>query len=136
MKQITLKVFHNAIDAHLLRSKLESEGIRSVIINEHSSSIYPINNNSNGGIRLQINETDRERAVLILEDIESANYTDDNGLPMVCPNCASTEIVSGVNSTKGIRGILAMVSLIFLGILTIKQKSVYKCNNCGTEFKS
>ena len=136
MKQITLKVFNNSIEAHLLKSKLANIGVSSTLLNEHSSTLYPINNNSNGGIRMQINESDKEMALLVISDLENKNYFNEGSTPVVCPNCASTEITPKKNNTKGFKGFLSLLSLLFFGILTVSQKYVFVCDNCKSEFKA
>jgi len=42
MKLVTLKTFDNSIEAHLLKVKLESEGIRCFIFDENIVSMNPI----------------------------------------------------------------------------------------------
>ena len=134
MGLITFKVFYSAIDAHLTKSKLEDEGVDCILIDEISSSMYPVFTAAGGGIKLQIEEQNLQTATLILKDIEEQPYTDENNIPLICPNCQSTEILSGINSIKGIRGILAMISVFILGILMVPQKTVYKCRSCNNEF--
>ena len=134
MGLVTFKVFNSAMDAHLLKSKLEAEGIRCYLVNELSSTMHLAFLAGGGGIRLQIGEQHVDRAFEIVRKIQKQPHTDDNDIPLTCPNCKSTDIISGINSIKGIRGVLAMLSLFFFMILMIPQKAVYKCNSCNKEF--
>ena len=61
---ITLKTFDNSIDAHLLKTKLESEGISCVLFDENIVSLDPLYNMAVGGIKLRIAENDQEKAIL------------------------------------------------------------------------
>ena len=51
MPPFTLKIFENPIDAHLLKTKLESEGIDCYLIDENTVSVMPLYNITVGGIK-------------------------------------------------------------------------------------
>ena len=74
---ITLKTFDNPIDAHLLKTKLESEGIVVYLFDENINSINPLYNIATGGIKLNIAEQDLDRAVEVLREIDAAAYVDE-----------------------------------------------------------
>ena len=67
---ITFRVFNTPIEAHMLKTKLESEGIPCFLQDEHIVSINPLYNYAVGGIKLNIWESDQEEAEKILEHIE------------------------------------------------------------------
>ena len=58
MGLITFKTFDNSIDAHILKIKLESEGITCFLFDEHMVSVNPLYSQLIGGIKLKINEED------------------------------------------------------------------------------
>lgn len=62
MSFITIRTFDRAIDAHLLKSKLESEGIECFLFDEHVISINPLYGIATGGIKLCVMAEDAERA--------------------------------------------------------------------------
>lgn len=68
MELITLKIFNNEIDASICSSFLESKGIESFIFNSFSSTIYPVFNNTIGGVELKVKKEDVETAIEILEE--------------------------------------------------------------------
>ncbi|MES2617142.1 MAG: DUF2007 domain-containing protein [Bacteroidota bacterium] len=78
MELITLKTFNSIIEAHVLKSKLESEDIHCFLKDETMMGINPLFNISLGGVKLMINKEDSEKALEILKQIESSedNYVD------------------------------------------------------------
>lgn len=58
MAFVTLKVFQNSIDAHLLKTQLESEGIECFIFDEQMVTMNMLYSNAVGGIKLKIQEED------------------------------------------------------------------------------
>lgn len=64
---VTLKKCANSFEAQLIRTKLESEGIPSMITNENMGTIY---GNAVAALnpRVLVNEADFERAKAILEE--------------------------------------------------------------------
>lgn len=63
MKLITVQTFDNPIDLALLKSKLESEGIKCFVFDEHTVTLQPLLSNGVGGIKLKINEADTDQAI-------------------------------------------------------------------------
>jgi hypothetical protein len=135
MKLVTARIFDNAIDAHMLKSKLESEGVLCYLQDEHTISIDPLYSNAVGGIKLRIKEEDIEKTKLILQEIENTPYRDEDNEIAQCPRCESTELIANYNSMKGFYQILSAIVSILLTIFPIHLKTVYKCKSCGTEFK-
>ena len=125
MELITIRTFDNSIEAHMVKSKLESENIMCFLFDENIVGLNP----------LKINESDIQKATEIIEETEKTALTNDQGEIIKCPNCASEEIISGFKSMKGSKGILsAIISFLFM-VFPIYYKTVYKCKNCGNEFK-
>lgn len=54
MKRVTIKTFDDAISAHLLRVKLESEDIPCFIRDEHIVTMNPLFNFAVGDIKLKV----------------------------------------------------------------------------------
>ena len=70
---ITIKVFDNPIDVHVLKSKLESEGIHCYIFDEQIVSMNLLYNNAIGGVKLNVSEDDAKNARQIISDLEKKN---------------------------------------------------------------
>ncbi|NMM47663.1 putative signal transducing protein [Marinigracilibium pacificum] len=135
MELVLLTTFDNAVDAHILKSRLESEGVECYLYDENIVGMNPLFSHSVGGIKLMINKKDAENALKILSEIENSPIKDDNDQRVKCPNCGSEDIYDRFKSMQGIKGVLsAIVSFLFM-VFPIYYKTVYKCKSCGTEFK-
>jgi len=64
MKLVTVKIFDNVAQSSLVQSILSSEGIESVVQDEHMGQLFGIQNLF--GIRLQVREEDAPRAIELL----------------------------------------------------------------------
>ena len=88
MKQefYTLGAFEYVADVQIIRAKLESEGVPVFLRDEYTLNTDPLISTAIGGVKLQVYERDRERALAIYNELR--NYAvDDSGKPVVCPNC-------------------------------------------------
>ncbi|WP_417611761.1 DUF2007 domain-containing protein [Owenweeksia hongkongensis] len=130
----TLKTFDNSVEAHILKTKLESEGIPCYLFDEHTVSMNPLYNVTLGGIKLKINSYDAVDALEVLQSIESNPVTDDDDKTIVFPKCGSDDYYSGFKSMKGVGGVLMATISILLSVFPIFLKNVHKCKTCGTEF--
>ncbi len=132
MSLIALKTFENAIDAHQLKAKLESEDIFCVLQGEHLASIYPMNNITIQGVTVCVHKDDAEAALRIIHKLEGGPYTETEK-EITCPNCGSTD--SDFNSTRGFIGIITTILLLGLMVFPGYNKRVRRCNSCGHKFR-
>lgn len=132
---ITLKTFDNPIDAHLLKTKLESEGIVVYLFDENINSINPLYNIATGGIKLNIAEQDLDRAVEVLREIDAAAYVDERDNVLLCPACGSTDLYNNYRSMRETKGFFSAVVSLLLLVFPIYYKLLYKCKSCGEEFR-
>ncbi len=130
----TLKTFDNSIEAHLLKSKLESEGLECVIFDEHMVNLAPLNSFAVHGMKLKVKTEDYEKAIGLLEEIESLPIMNEDEV-LQCPNCKSQNLITNFKSFKGLKGILSLLLTFLLAVFPIYFKSVYGCKDCGTEFR-
>lgn len=65
---VVIATFEHPSKAHIIKGMLESEGIYSVITNDHLVSIMPFFSNTVGGIKLQVNAEDAERAIELIDN--------------------------------------------------------------------
>lgn len=135
MELVTLKTFENAIDAHLLRSRLSAEGITSFIFDENIMTLNPLFNMTVGGIKLKVPGVHFERAHEILCDIEGAPFRDEKNNVLNCPRCGSKNFFHNFKSFKGFGGILSAILTLLLGIFPLYFRSVFRCKDCGHEFQ-
>ncbi len=122
------------MDAHILKIKLESEGIRCFLFDEHVVSVNPLYSNLVGGIKLKINEEDLVHAKNVVLEIEQTPYTTEDEQIIACPKCGSAHIESGYPSMRSIEAVLSAIASFLLFIFPLYRKSVYKCLDCGDEF--
>lgn len=131
---ITFRTFDNAINAHIIKTRLESEEIECYLFDENISTLNPLYNLTIGGIKLKIKSTDLEQAEEIVKESESPELLDEDNKKIECPKCKSTEFYSGFKSMKGIKGILSAIISLSLMVFPLYYKTVYKCKTCGYEF--
>jgi hypothetical protein len=74
---VTLESFENAMQAHLVKNHLESAGIRAVLADEFAATMYWHLSGAMGGIKLQVAESELERAEQILEALEQAHRSQE-----------------------------------------------------------
>lgn len=134
MELITVRAFNTAIEAHIVQNRLEGEGIASYIMDENIVTLDPLLNFAVGGIRLQVNKEDLEKAKQVLSEIDAAPITNEQDEAITCPNCQSTELYTDFKSMKDPRGVIAMITAFFFSVFPMYAKSVYKCKKCNTEF--
>jgi len=84
LKLLTAKVFDNAIEAYLWKTKLESEGLICFLFDENVVSTQLAYANALGGIKLKIREQDVERVKQIF--LEAGDEA-----VRICPDCLSVE---------------------------------------------
>jgi hypothetical protein len=64
---ITVASFPDVSEAELARERLELEGVRAFVVNAQTSGVMPFLTSSTGGVRVQVQPQDLERAREILE---------------------------------------------------------------------
>jgi DNA-directed RNA polymerase subunit RPC12/RpoP len=135
MSLVTVKIFDSGIEAHILKNKLESEGIQSFIHDENIVTLNPLYNFAVGGVKPKVNEEDKERAIEIIREMDDQPYTTDEDEIISCPNCNSTSLYADFKSMKDAKGVFAAITSFVFSVFPIYYQSVYKCKECGTEFK-
>ena len=120
MKQefYTLGAFEYVADVQVIKAKLESEGIPVFLRDENTLNTDPLISSAIGGVKLQVYSVDKEKAIMIYDEIR-AYAVDDLGNPVVCPNCkaAKSEVYY---SRKG----------IIYKLFPFLEPRKYRCLNC------
>lgn len=130
---LTVKVFQNSVDAHLFKSRLESEGIDCYLFDENINSMDMIYGVAVGGIKVKVNASDTERVKIFLQYLENEKRA--KNIFIKCPVCESTEHYKNFTSIKGWKSFFAILLGFFTFSYPIYQKTVYKCKECDTEFE-
>ena len=118
-----LTVFQYSTEAHLVRSKLSSEGIRTMMMDEKTIDTDPLISQAIGGVKLLIHNEDLEKAVLIYNEIRTYEK-DEKGEDLFCVSCNSNQILIAPLRRKN----------VFFMLFPFFEKRRYICNKCKTIF--
>jgi predicted Zn-ribbon and HTH transcriptional regulator len=132
---VTVATFDNSIDAHIAKTKLDSEGIDSYIFDENIVSAYPLYNITVGGIKLRTRSSDAENARIILNHVNDSPFTDEKDNVIRCPNCNSEKVYGGFVSINSLKTIVGTILAFITGASPIVYETKLKCKDCGFEFK-
>ncbi len=119
----TLRKYPSVIEAQIAQTKLESEEIECFVRDEYLANIMALYTNALGGIRLDVQEADFERATQILQEVDASVEK------IVCPQCGSDRVKKNDWSWR-----LAFLSLFALTVPLPFQKKRRKCDACGESF--
>ncbi|MCF6279512.1 MAG: DUF2007 domain-containing protein [Flavobacteriaceae bacterium] len=120
---ITLAVFEYSTEAHLVKSKLDSEGIRTLLFDEKTIDSDPLISQAIGGVKLKVVNEDVEKALKIYNKIRKYKK-DVNGSEIHCKECNSTRILIAPTQRKN----------IFYMLFPFFEKRRHICNDCKTVF--
>ncbi|MGI0105422.1 putative signal transducing protein [Salinimicrobium sp. WS361] len=126
-------VFQYSAEAQILKGRLEAEGVRTFMVDNHTIDTDPLVSNAIGGVKLKVRKEDEEKALQVLAAVTKYSV-DDEGEEITCPSCKSpkVEIFTSVKSAKS----LFFFCLSFLiNALPLYIKRNYHCTNCKHEFK-
>ncbi|MFN3194790.1 MAG: DUF2007 domain-containing protein [Chlorobiota bacterium] len=135
MNFIILKSFDNTIDAHLLKSKLESEDIICHLKDEYITNAYQQYSYPFGGVKLMVYEDNYKQALELLESLKANNSYNGKQLKTTCPNCNSNSILKKNKYKNSFTKLFSIVMSLLFSLVIINPKSKYKCNYCNYEYK-
>lgn len=115
----TIGAFSYPADVQIIKGKLESEGIPVFLKDENTLNSDPLISDAIGGVKLQVYEKDKERAIAIYDEIRSYAL-DDEGNAVTCPNCKAQKS-EAYYSRKG----------IFYKLFPFFEKRKYRCTQCN-----
>ncbi|WP_242926978.1 putative signal transducing protein [Pontibacter vulgaris] len=136
---ITIATFNEPTEAHIVKGRLEAEGIPCFLGDEHIVSAQPFYSVAVGGVKLRVTEGDAEEARALLAHIQGGTgeyILDDNielAPPMqehvpvsTCPNCGSEHVAEEKYSKT-----VFSLSYLLLGFPIPFLNRQYKCYDCG-----
>ena len=136
-KIVTFESYYDPMLAHIVRTRLESNGIPCFIADENTVGANPLYNQAIGGVKLKVFEKDVDRCHEILAadtDLREPDFRevdDDTQTYIVCPFCASTNVAHTTANTKDddlLGNLINLVNPFYA------QKN-WHCNNCQQEFE-
>ncbi|MBU0494185.1 MAG: hypothetical protein KKA73_24265 [Chloroflexi bacterium] len=134
---ITIAAFSHQAEAHIPQARLEAEGIWSFIADRETVGANWLYSNAVGGVKLQVRDTDLDRAIEILGieppeiEFDDADWMDEEqDDESTCPSCQSDNIHY---ERFAMRPLFA--TWLLFGIPLPFLKRMWKCNDCGYEWR-
>jgi len=133
---ITITSYSEPLEAHIVKGRLEAEGIPTYIANEHHISVAWYISHALGGVKIQVHEKDREKAINIISLLHDGKFEEElkNETEVsetnICPNCGSSSYKSKFSLP------LLLLVWISLGIAVIFpiHRNKHKCIECGCKW--
>jgi hypothetical protein len=131
---VTVATFDLAVEAHVAKSRLESEGLEAFIADENIVNLNVFYSHAVGGVKLQVREEDFERARAALE-ISPAAFLVKELEPVPkegnwCPRCHSSEFYD----EKRPHWVTIAFFFLFSLPLPFFRKRL-RCHRCGHRWK-
>ena len=131
---VTIATFRYPTEAYLQKARLEAEGIWAVVADDCMITMNWLYSNALGGVRLQVEEPDVQRALEILHSRVPPPAIADNALEATeeetrCPNCMSFNI-----SYERFDARLVFLSWFLLTLPLPFLKRKWRCGDCEYEW--
>lgn len=118
-----LEVFEYSTEAQVIKSKLDAEGCKTMLMDEKTIDSDPLISQAIGGVKLLVHKEDLKKAVTIYNEIRTYEK-DEQGNPISCRSCQSTKILVAPPQRKN----------VFYMLFPFFEKRRYICNDCKTVF--
>lgn len=127
---VVFRKFSTAIDANIVKSKLDAYGIPCFLTEENMANLYPgASSLMNSNVRLHLFAQDIERAEQIMADDKM--FLHDDSVTR-CPVCMSQNIERDFPKDLSLTW-ASTLKVMFFGIF-FPQKKVFHCLECDHEF--
>jgi DNA-directed RNA polymerase subunit M/transcription elongation factor TFIIS len=130
MKFVTVQVYNNYIEAHIILGRLMDENINCWLRDENTVTLNPILTNAVGGIKLMVAETQADQAITLLKQFRAEQREKTK-----CPKCQSDNI-EFVTTPRKISNWLGVLVGLFFTDYALSNEKLYHCFNCGYEFEA
>jgi len=118
-----LDVFEYSTEANVVKSKLDSENIKTMLMDEKTIDSDPLISQAIGGVKLLVFNNDLEKAVEIYKDIREY-AKDENGKQIKCLACNSHRVLVAPLRRKN----------VFFMLFPFFERRRHICNDCKTIF--
>lgn len=133
-KLVTVETFTTPWEAQIARTRLEAEGIHSVVADENLVRLYWALSGALGGVKLQVRAEDVSQAAELLRDSvpipELYLVTEEDAAQPRCPGCKSDNLDFERWSRLGF-----FSSWVILGVPLPIPRRRWLCRNCGADWK-
>ncbi len=127
---VSVRFYDDPLEAHLGRCLLQNEGIEAYVNDEHIIGLNRALGVALGGVKLKVASTDKERALLILQETEHRPYLDEDEQPIHCPKCGSTDLMNGISKPRSKNGIMHLALGLLFGVYPMVTERGMYCNVC------
>jgi len=130
---VNVASFSNAVEAHLARTQLESEGITCVMSDEYLIRVDWLLSNAVGGVKLMVPAWEAERARDLLRPrprLVVASTDADAAGEMICPRCHCDDVYYSRHNRR-----VAAVFILLLGFVIPWRDRRWTCKQCGYAWK-
>lgn len=118
---VTVDAFDSPLNANILASRLEAEGIPCFIADDETIAAHNLLSGPVGGIKVQVGEADAARATAISREVAASR----SGKPP-CPRCRSRDV-----QRKGLSVLLAALVVVTFGVLALFMPVRWHCAACS-----
>lgn len=118
-----LTVFEYSTEAHLVKSRLDSDDIRTLLMDEKTIDSDPLISQAIGGVKLLVHNDDLEKALTIYNEIRTYEKN-ENGEVIYCKNCNSSKTLVAPTQRKS----------FFYMLFPFFESRKLICNDCKTIF--
>jgi len=146
-KLVQIAAFIDPQDADFARLTIQQEEIDCYLDGEIFANTFWARSLANGGIKINVQAKDAQRAIEILKENARELFTETENTQLTCPKCN----LSNIQQEKKIRILILFSSALlficflclwlpFLGMLllifTLRWKPKYVCQSCNHKWKS
>ena len=136
-KIVTLYSYYDPMLAHIVRGRLQANGIECYVADELSAGIRPYLIIAMGGVSLRVFKKDEARCREILATDNETTGTDqlepDSETSRICPFCGSHNVRYGAATEPVFHLSSLIVSLFFR--LPVYFRNAWHCFNCYRDFE-
>lgn len=122
-------------EAHILRARLEAEGVIAIVADQHLIGANWFYSNALGGVRVQVPVSQLDTARQVLSALERGDYAlaeepAETPPALACPRCGGADIEPHTAARK-----LAFISLWLLQIPLPFSRWKNRCRDCGWRWR-
>jgi len=139
-KIITFESYYDPMLAHIVRTRLEANGLPCYIADENTIGANPLYNQAIGGVKLKIFERDllKCREVLAnegdLHEQDHVEFNNETNTYILCPYCASSN-VSNISENDGHDEKITFFNSLINLLNPFFTRHNWHCFNCQRDFE-